>query len=108
MYRSQIVRKPVMMQVRHPALCAGYMEGEAAQVVMPESGVLGALRRLLHRDNAFSGLESEVAVLRHIKDLARLPVYLRTHMQHNYKELVLTTFDMKHFHKIRPGSMAQR
>ena len=46
MYRSQVVRKPVMMQVRHPALCAGYMEREAAQVVMPESGELGALERL--------------------------------------------------------------
>ena len=79
MYRSQVVRKPVMMQVRHPALCAGYMEREAAQVVMPESGELGALRRLLHRHNAFSGLESEVAVLRHVKDSARLLVYLRTH-----------------------------
>ena len=76
-----------MMQVRHPALCAGYMEREAAQVVMPESGELGALRRLLHRHNAFSGLESEVAVLRHVKDSSQLP-YISEHMQHNYKKLV--------------------
>ena len=79
MYRSQIVRKPLMMQVRHPALCAGYMEREAAQVVMPESGELGASRRLLHRHNAFSGLESKVAVLRHVKESSQLIVYFGTH-----------------------------
>ena len=78
-----MTRKPVIMQVRHPALCAGYMGSEAAQVVMPESGKLGALGRLLHRDNALCGLESEVAIIRHVKDSTQLTLYFGIHASHS-------------------------
>ena len=51
------------------------MGGETAQVDIPESGKLGVLERLIHRDDALSGLESEVAVLRHVNTSTRLSIY---------------------------------
>ena len=56
-------------------LCAGYMESETAQMGMPERGMLGVLERLIHRDDAFARLESEVAVLRHVNTSTRLSIY---------------------------------